>query len=334
MRIDGRPVMFMYLTREYFKTQSSWQALSAARAAIEQQFGYDPYIIGDDFFGSTPVNIQRAAQFDAITNFDVYGTAFGNGAVNQSRVTALASIYDSAQTAAEAAGVAFVPTASPGFNDRGVRTGHTPAARYLSELGPSAQGSLLSAILEDAVLPYTDPSIGDLFMVNSFNEWHEDTQIEASSISGLTNTDDSPTGSDLTAGRYYGGYGNLYLDILRAATNITGDYNGDGHVDGSDFLTWRGSFGTMGTNLPADGNRNGVVDAADYTLWRNVLTAAGQSGQAVIQVPEPPNTGTALVLGFYVSTWWTGCRRLSRPYFSAPPIDTRHSSKVADTVSA
>jgi hypothetical protein len=70
--------------------------------------------------------------------------------------------------------------------------------------------------------------------LNSFNEWHEDTQIEASTVpgSGLTNTDDSATGNQYTAGRYYDGYGNLYLNLLLSATVLRGDYNGDGKVDG------------------------------------------------------------------------------------------------------
>ena len=56
MRIDGRPVVIMYLTREYFKTEGSWEVLSDVRDAIEQEFGYNPYIIGDDFFGTGAVN--------------------------------------------------------------------------------------------------------------------------------------------------------------------------------------------------------------------------------------------------------------------------------------
>jgi glycoprotein endo-alpha-1,2-mannosidase len=287
MRIDGRPVVIMYLTREYFKTASSWEVLSDVRGAIEQEFGYNPYIIGDDFFGSGTVNVQRASQFDAITDFDVYGTAFSSGIATQSRVNALAGIYSNAKTAAESVGVGFVPTASPGYNDRGVPRNNTPAPRYLTELGPTAQGSLWEAMLDDAVLPNTDASVNDLLMINSFNEWHEDTQIEASVISGLTNTDDSAAGNQYTAGRYYEGYGTLYLDLLRAATVLQGDYNGDGEIDGADYGAWKGAYGSQGPNLPADGNRNGTIDAADYVVWRDALSAAGAGGGRGANVPEP-----------------------------------------------
>jgi glycoprotein endo-alpha-1,2-mannosidase len=289
LRFNGRPVVMMYLTREYFKTASSWAVLSNVRQSIQQEFGYNPYIIGDDFFGTSPVDTARAAQFDAITDFDVYGTAFSSGVATQSRVNALAGIYSNAQTAANSVGVGFVPTASPGYNDRAVPRNNTPAPRYLSELGPSAQGSLWQAVLEDAVLPHTDPSVNDLLMVNSFNEWHEDTQIEASTVpgSGLTNTDDSATGNQYTAGRYYDGYGNLYLNLLRSATVLRGDYNGDGKVDGADYTVWKEAFGSQGPNLLADGNLDHVVDAADYTIWRDADSAVDTSSLGELSVPEP-----------------------------------------------
>jgi glycoprotein endo-alpha-1,2-mannosidase len=289
LRFNGRPVVMMYLTREYFKTASSWAVLSNVRQSIQQEFGYNPYIIGDDFFGTSPVDTARAAQFDAITDFDVYGTAFSSGVATQSRVNALAGIYSNAQTAANSVGVGFVPTASPGYNDRAVPRNNTPAPRYLSELGPSAQGSLWQAVLEDAVLPHTDPSVNDLLMVNSFNEWHEDTQIEASTVpgSGLTNTDDSATGNQYTAGRYYDGYGNLYLNLLRSATVLRGDYNGDGKIDGADYTVWKEAFGSQGPNLLADGNLDHVVDAADYTIWRDADSAVDTSSLGELSVPEP-----------------------------------------------
>ena len=151
------------------------------------------------------------------------------------------------------------------------------------------------------MLPYTDPAVNDLFMINSFNEWHEDTQIEASIVSDLTNTDDSATGNQYTGGRYYKGYGTLYLDMLRAATVIAGDYDGNGHVDENDYLTWKGNFGQTGPNLLADGSRNGIIDVADYVVWRNALN--GGSGASGLAVPEPA-TACLLILGAVPLAGW------------------------------
>ncbi len=66
-----------------------------------------------------------------------------------------------------------------------------------------------------------------------------------------------------------------------------GDYNGDGHVDASDYAVWRGAFGT--NNLSADGNRDGIVDSADYVIWRahSTSAAAGASLSQLQSVPEP-----------------------------------------------
>ena len=215
MRIDGRPVVVMYLSRVYFDDAAGATALSNLRTSMQNQFGYDPYIIGDHLFGSVA---NGAANLDAITSFDIYGQVFSGGVVDQSRIDQLERIYSSAQRAADNAGVDFIPGLAPGYNDKAVRPGNLPAARYL----PGDDfGTAMEAMLQDAVLPHTDGDINDLILVNSFNEWHEDTQIEASVIGPSTNTDDTPSGMDLTIGRFYEGYGNKYLDILRNATQTT-----------------------------------------------------------------------------------------------------------------
>ena len=59
---------------------------------------------------------------------------------------------------------------------------------------------------------------GNILMINSFNEWHEDTQIEPAATAARTNVDDSGQGH-FTEGRFYEGYGDKYLKILRAATD-------------------------------------------------------------------------------------------------------------------
>jgi hypothetical protein len=141
------------------------------------------------------------------------------------------------------------------------------------------QGSTMSEMLDRVVLPHTDPDIDDLILVNSFNEWHEDTQIEPTIISPMTNTDNTPTGMGYTAGYYYEGYGNLYLDILREKTlaEIPGDFNGDGRVDAADYVVWRKNNGSQ----------------EDYTAWRSSFGAGTGAGATTAlssdagSVPEP-----------------------------------------------
>ncbi|MCA9101414.1 MAG: PEP-CTERM sorting domain-containing protein, partial [Planctomycetales bacterium] len=73
---------------------------------------------------------------------------------------------------------------------------------------------------------------------------------------------------------------------------LAGDANGDGWVDGLDYLEWASNFGLTGPPDPsvAQGNFNGdaTVDGLDYLIW------AGNYGDHVggTAVPEP----TAVVL--------------------------------------
>jgi hypothetical protein len=146
-------------------------------------------------------------------------------------------------------------------------------------------------MLDRVVLPHLDADVNTLIMVNSVNEWHEDTQIEPTIVSPATNTDDTPTGHDFTANYYYEGYGNLYLDILREKTlpDIPGDFNRDGRVDEADLTGdagWRERFGED-------------LDGADFLAWQRNLgyvnwpTATGAS----YATPEPRSSALLCVAG-------------------------------------
>lgn len=290
MRIDGRPVVVMYLSRVYFDDPTGLNALSGLRTMMQAEYGYDPYIIGDHVFGGVA---PGASGFDAITAYDIYGQAFSNGISDQGSIDDLELIYDNAQTLANLQGVDFVPGVSPGFNDRGVREGNLPAPRYLDALGPSAPGTVFESMLTTAALPHTDADIGELILVNSFNEWHEDTQIEPTIISPSTNKDDSSSGSEFTEGRFYEGYGNRYLDILSDQTGIAGDLNEDGVLDGNDYaILMQDMFVAPTSELPSDLTGDGSVDFHDHQAFKNIFDAVigADSFQVMVSsnsVPEP-----------------------------------------------
>jgi hypothetical protein len=73
------------------------------------------------------------------------------------------------------------------------------------------------------------------------------------------------------------------------------DFDGDGDVDGSDFLTWqRGVCMTTGAE-PVDGDANGdlAVDGLDLEVWKSGFGAAATGGSGVaasIAIPEPPGS--------------------------------------------
>jgi hypothetical protein len=81
--------------------------------------------------------------------------------------------------------------------------------------------------------------------------------------------------------------------ISDSSAILAGDYNGDGVVDGADFVTWRKSL-TSGTPLANNETVTiGTTDAADYDEWRahygNVGALGSGAGLSVsgTAVPEP-----------------------------------------------
>jgi hypothetical protein len=215
LKIDGRPVVFIYLTRVYFRNPSGDDALANLRAAFP-----DIYIIADDVFGRN-YSSNNASKWDAVTAYDVYGQTLQSYGSTKAALDELKRIISQAKTAANSVGVGFIPFATPGFNDRYIRGGHRGAPRYFEDEPASVEGDLFRAMLRDVVVPKVDPLAQNILLVTSFNEWHEDTQIEPTmGIAGKTNKDDSASGSEYTQSDYYTDYGYLYLDILSEETTV------------------------------------------------------------------------------------------------------------------
>jgi len=210
LKIDGRPVVIVYLTRVLADLGSLDQAVADMRAAAASE-GHDVYIVGDHAFGEARQD-SGLGVLDAVTNYDVYGSMGVTGVATSSDVNSYLADQIRWRDMADRAGVAFVPSATPGFNDTAVRTGHTPLSRML--VGADESGSLFRSLVEGAV-PLRDDRAAGLLMVTSWNEWHEDTQIEPVEAAAATTTDDSPNGQSYTHGIAYEGYGTRYLAILR-----------------------------------------------------------------------------------------------------------------------
>jgi glycoprotein endo-alpha-1,2-mannosidase len=209
-RISGKPVLVIYLTRTLQKLGILAETVLLMRTAAMDR-GVDLYLVGDHAFGSAP---KAAATYftylDAITNYDVYG-GLGRFYVGATRLEAFYRQQADWKSRAAQQGCHFMPGISPGFNDRGVRleVNHEPLSRKLtadSEFGTLFQASIRHAIQQ------VDPNADNLMIVTSFNEWHEDTQIEP--VQGTLTQDPY----EYTLGLEYDGYGTLYLDILRAVT--------------------------------------------------------------------------------------------------------------------
>jgi hypothetical protein len=209
LRINGRPVLFIYLSREYFRERGLDKL-----AEVRNQFP-DVYLVGDDVFGAE-YQADWAKHFDAVTSYDIYGQSTGLHKATNRAVDALASNYANAKKVANSAGTAFIPAVAPGYNDTAVRPGHPGTARYFVDQPDSKEGDLFRALIRKAALPNLDERCGRLLMITSFNEWYEDSQIEATAGgAGTTAIDKSDSKSHFTGGDRYTDYGPLYLNILR-----------------------------------------------------------------------------------------------------------------------
>jgi hypothetical protein len=210
--IDGKPVVFIYLTRVLSREGVLDETLNLMRGAAAAK-GFDVYIVGDQVFGQPPSSTTAIALLDAITNYDVYGSSGGKMYATQSKVDSYYEAQAGWRSMAHQVGVSFIPATSPGFNDTGVRDGHIPLSRKLAETDEF--GSLFEAMIEKAIT-LVDKESDNLFLVTSWNEWHEDTQIEPVTAAPATSIDDSDSQEQYTYGMEYEGYGTRYLDILKA----------------------------------------------------------------------------------------------------------------------
>jgi hypothetical protein len=98
---------------------------------------------------------------------------------------------------------------------------------------------------------------------------------------------------------YAGGSGNDIVLTTQSINGVLGDYNGDGIVNASDYVTWRDTQNT--TVLPfigADGNGDGIVNDADYQVWRanfGRTASNGAGANAFTTVPEPPTVALLML---------------------------------------
>lgn len=98
----------------------------------------------------------------------------------------------------------------------------------------------------------------------------------------------------------------VLLNDIRALNIPDGDYNFNGVVNAGDVAVWKANFGST-TNLEADGNGDGRVDGQDFLALQRTM---GQStGAPVGAVPEP----TALALGALAAAALACSRRAWAP---------------------
>ncbi len=268
LKIDGKPVVFIYLTRVYFRDRGQ-EALAQLREKFPRL-----YLVGDDVFGGR-YREEDARLWDAVTAYDVYGQSMQKEGATQAGVDRLRRNYENAKKLANGVGTAFIPGIAPGYNDRAVRDGHAGRARYFTDREGSKEGDIFRSMINEVAIPLADEKAARTIMITSFNEWYEDTQIEATGGgAGVAVKDDSDTGAYYTEGERYEDYGTLYLDILREAKiprqpalePIRVSADGKGFVRGAS----NAPFAVWGVNYDHDGPGR-LLDEYWEDNWETVV---------------------------------------------------------------
>ena len=195
--------------------------------------------------------------------------------------------------------VEFVDSFSPGSSPAEIHFGGDvllgSSAEVKIELGGTVRGDEYDAMIVSGdftldgsldVLPIGGfvPQAGDLFDIFDF---------EPMNLSGLFDVVNLPAlASDMEWDQ-----SNLYTtgELLVSLSQIAGDFDSDGDVDGDDFLLWQRNFpvldGTAGSSS-GDANGDGNVDGDDFLVWQRNFPYS----TAISSVPEP-NSLALLVLG-------------------------------------
>ncbi len=257
LRVDGRPVVFLYLTRTL--TGDVAGMIRGAREVLAAR-GVHPYFIADEAYWrvtpeesvsggpllTTTPQVQRIEQFDAITSYSLYysdpvhpalgPTADSVGYPGTTKIAGDQKLLLAEYRNATGDRVPVVPDVSPGFNDRGFRlaTNHPAQPRqWTPRAGPA---STLDHFFRCVAVPEVDPGL-PMVMVTSWDEWNEDTAVKP--IAGVpTRRDDSPSGQAYTQGYEYGGEGQQSVAVLRRDVGLL------------DTL-WSGPHGTAGRRAAA-----------------------------------------------------------------------------------
>lgn len=298
LRIDGRPVVILYLTRVLVGDVAG--AMGEVREMWRQR-GYDPFVLADEIFWNVtaadtrPAAFTRRPQasrirlFDAITAYNPYEAGDRRYAGYGADTPFVSDVNDLYQRHRDATGgdVPVVPDVLPGYNDRGVRPtlDHYVIPRAWSPGAP--EGTFLSEMLRQVADRWIDPR-APMVLVTTWNEWNEDTGIEPLAPAEPTAADTATDGISRTEGVPYEGFGMRYLEVLRdhyvAVAGQVTDAAGR-PLAGERVTAWRDGVAVAQDTTDAQGR---------YTLSRAhigvdpVVVVAARRGRPV--TPDPTRT--------------------------------------------
>jgi hypothetical protein len=126
----------------------------------------------------------------------------------------------------------------------------------------------------------------------------------ATNVAGFNNLRIGGPSGLSSAGAGAMGFDNILLQLQDAGVEPEddADFDGDGDVDGNDFIVWQQGIGA-GDQSDGDANGDNVVDGLDLDVWKQQYA---QPAPPVSAIPEP---ATLVLLGFAALAGLTATRR-------------------------
>ena len=153
----------------------------------------------------------------------------------------------------------------------------------LNIAGEFANGSQLSNGGEKLKLNDVTNSTIHEFTYDDFGDWPLEADGQGSTLEVIDTAGDYNDAFNWQASSQLGGTPGL------GEVSESGDFDGDGDVDGADFLSWQRGFGLTGgaTSGDGDGNGDGKVDGLDLSVWQSELGNVGALVATAVDSTQP-----------------------------------------------
>ena len=172
------------------------------------------------------------------------------------------------------------PGASPGTLDISGNFAQNAGGTLKMEIASTSSfdhldigGTLMAGGTLDVDLLSFMPSAGDTFDLFDFASALGSLTLDLPALSGGLDWDFSNL---LVTGE---------LSVVSAIAE-NADFDGDGDVDGQDFLIWQRGFGSPASLATGDANNDGNVDADDLAIWQTQYGGMLELA-ANVAIPEP-----------------------------------------------
>lgn len=163
----------LYLAREFKGDVSG--VLNNLRSFLMEKYHQEVYLIGDLVYWQDPSSDferERIRMYDAVTAYNMHTSV---KEILDNFEERLVQKYGEWWNVTRRLGVGFIPSALPGFDDSAVRSVNIPLPRSLERFRKEIE----------IARTYMDERL-KMFIVTTFNEWHEYTSVELSREYGMS----------------------------------------------------------------------------------------------------------------------------------------------------